>query len=64
MKLEDWKLQPLKKSGSKKGAVTTTTSDGIKVQTMVANCQAAAGQSVFHIHFQLMGGRNFTWPPG
>ena len=36
MKLEDWKLQPVKKSGSRKGAVTTTTSDGIKVQTMVA----------------------------
>ncbi len=31
---------------------------------LVANCQAAAGQSVFHIHFHLMGGRNFKWPPG
>ena len=31
---------------------------------LVANCQAAAGQSVFHIHFHLMGGRNFQWPPG
>ena len=31
---------------------------------LVANCQESAGQSVFHIHFHLLGGRNFTWPPG
>ncbi len=31
---------------------------------LVANCQAAAGQSVFHVHFHLMGGRSFDWPPG
>jgi histidine triad (HIT) family protein len=31
---------------------------------LVANCQAGAGQSVFHIHFHLLGGRRFTWPPG
>ena len=36
MKLEDWKIQPLKKSNSKKGPTTTTTSEGIRVQTMVA----------------------------
>ena len=28
------------------------------------NCNAAAGQTVFHIHLHLLGGRNFTWPPG
>lgn len=28
------------------------------------NCNAAAGQSVFHIHLHLLGGRDFTWPPG
>ena len=31
---------------------------------LVANCQEGAGQSVFHIHFHLLGGRTFTWPPG
>ncbi len=31
---------------------------------LVANCGAGAGQSVFHIHFHLLGGRPFSWPPG
>ncbi len=31
---------------------------------VVANCLEAAGQTVFHIHFHLMGGRAFHWPPG
>ncbi len=31
---------------------------------LVANCQSGAGQSVFHIHFHLLGGRTFEWPPG
>ena len=28
------------------------------------NCNAGAGQSVFHVHLHLLGGRQFTWPPG
>jgi len=28
------------------------------------NCNAGAGQSVFHLHLHLLGGRQFTWPPG
>ncbi len=28
------------------------------------NCNAAGGQTVFHVHLHLLGGRNFTWPPG
>ena len=31
---------------------------------IVINNNAGAGQSVFHIHFHLLGGRNFSWPPG
>jgi histidine triad (HIT) family protein len=30
----------------------------------VVNCNAAAGQSVFHIHLHLLGGRPMNWPPG
>ena len=30
----------------------------------VFNTGAGAGQSVFHIHLHLLGGRNFSWPPG
>jgi len=31
---------------------------------VVANSGADAGQSVFHLHYHLMGGRQMTWPPG
>jgi len=30
----------------------------------VMNCGEAAGQSVFHIHLHVMGGRTMAWPPG
>lgn len=31
---------------------------------VVNNCNQAGGQTVWHIHFHLLGGRNLTWPPG
>lgn len=31
---------------------------------LVSNCKEDAGQSVWHLHFHLMGGRRFSWPPG
>ena len=31
---------------------------------LVANNGAGAGQSVFHVHFHLLGGRALSWPPG
>lgn len=31
---------------------------------IVNNCKAHGGQSVDHIHFHLMGGRQMLWPPG
>jgi len=37
------------------------TEDGYRV---VMNCNEGAGQSVFHIHLHLLGGRTLTWPPG
>ena len=35
--------------------------DGYRV---VMNCNEAAGQTVFHLHLHLLGGRALTWPPG
>ncbi|MDI3547725.1 MAG: histidine triad family protein [Halanaerobiales bacterium] len=35
--------------------------DGFRV---VSNCNEQGGQTVFHIHFHLLGGRNLQWPPG
>ncbi|MHB8598896.1 MAG: histidine triad nucleotide-binding protein [Ktedonobacteraceae bacterium] len=31
---------------------------------VVTNVGPDAGQSVFHLHFHLLGGRKFAWPPG
>ncbi len=31
---------------------------------LVINTHAGAGQSVFHIHIHVLGGRSFAWPPG
>ena len=31
---------------------------------LVMNCREGAGQSVFHLHFHLLGGRPMAWPPG
>ena len=31
---------------------------------LVLNCNRGAGQSVFHVHLHLLGGRQMTWPPG
>jgi histidine triad (HIT) family protein len=36
-------------------------SEGYRV---VVNNGEAAGQTVFHIHFHVIGGRNLGWPPG
>ena len=31
---------------------------------LVVNCNQNAGQTVFHIHLHLLGGRRMSWPPG
>ncbi len=31
---------------------------------LVINCNEEAGQTVFHLHCHLLGGRLFNWPPG
>jgi len=35
--------------------------DGYRI---VVNCNEGAGQSVWHVHFHLLGGRKLGWPPG
>lgn len=35
--------------------------DGFRV---VSNCGESAGQTVFHIHFHVLAGREFAWPAG
>lgn len=31
---------------------------------VVNNCGIEGGQTIFHIHYHLLGGRAFGWPPG
>ena len=37
--------------------------DGVGYRLVINNGEAA-GQTVFHIHVHILGGRNFGWPPG
>ncbi len=37
---------------------------GLDSYRMNVNTGAGAGQSVFHAHLHLLGGRTFAWPPG
>jgi histidine triad (HIT) family protein len=37
--------------------------DGSGFRTVV-NCNAQAGQTVFHLHLHVLGGRAMAWPPG
>ncbi|HET7266476.1 MAG TPA: histidine triad nucleotide-binding protein [Oleiagrimonas sp.] len=31
---------------------------------VVINCNTDGGQTVYHLHFHLLGGRRMEWPPG
>ena len=37
---------------------------GVESYRVVSNIGEQAGQSVFHLHFHVLGGRDMTWPPG
>ncbi len=47
--------------------VASQIADDLKLTNgfrIVTNCGDSAGQSVKHLHFHLLSGRDFTWPPG
>ncbi len=46
------------------GAIAVAEGFADEGYRVVMNCNAAAGQTVFHIHLHLLGGRTLTWPPG
>lgn len=46
---------------AKKLAVAEGLSNGYRT---VFNCGEDGGQTVFHIHLHLLGGRPLSWPPG
>ena len=44
-----------------KVAATEGVADAFR---LVLNNGAGAGQEIFHMHFHLLAGRSFSWPPG
>ncbi|WP_145264304.1 histidine triad nucleotide-binding protein [Planctomycetes bacterium Pan216] len=38
--------------------------EGLDGYRLIINCEESAGQTVPHLHLHVMGGRDFTWPPG
>jgi histidine triad (HIT) family protein len=47
------------------GALRRVAADaGLRGYRIVTNVGPESGQSVFHLHFHLMGGRPMSWPPG
>ena len=43
---------------------TVAKAEGLEDFRVISNSGAGAGQTVFHLHFHVIGGRSLTWPPG
>ena len=43
---------------------TAAAEEGTRGYRIVTNVGPESGQSVFHLHFHLLGGRLMSWPPG
>ena len=45
-------------------ATEVAKSEGLSDFRLIVNNGAGAGQTVFHLHLHVVGGRAVTWPPG
>ena len=45
-------------------AAEVASREGLDDYRLVLNTGEAVGQSVFHTHLHVLGGRSMTWPPG
>lgn len=45
-------------------ATEVAAAEGLTDYRIVFNTGASAGQSVFHVHAHVLGGRPLSWPPG
>ena len=45
-------------------AAAVAEQEGLSSYRLVVNTGAQAGQSVFHVHAHVLGGRSMLWPPG
>lgn len=46
------------------GVAAVADQQGLDEYRVVSNRGASAGQSVFHFHLHVLGGRAMQWPPG
>ena len=45
-------------------AAKVAKKEGLQSWRTVINTGADAGQTIFHLHLHIMGGRSLNWPPG
>ncbi len=58
------KLSPTVLGALFTAACEVAASAGLDGYRTVFNTGESVGQSVFHVHLHLLGGRSFSWPPG